>query len=207
MRLLEETIRWCDETDAGLGSARPGLSARNPHGGSALMPGAASADRGRVSEGHDRPCDPGGSPGIIPPTSYTDERRRLGDVIVELGFADRDAVEAAVARRARPRPLDRRGAGRERRPELRPARPGARRAQRPRLRRPERLRGRQGRGEPAERRRGAAVPGDPGRLHRLGHDPRRHLQPRQRARARRHRDDHRLQGAARGRLAGGHRGA
>jgi type IV pilus assembly protein PilB len=33
--------------------------------------------------------------GITPPTSYTDERRRLGDVIVELGFADRQAVEAA----------------------------------------------------------------------------------------------------------------
>ena len=37
------------------------------------------------------------APGITPPTSYTDERRRLGDVVVELGFADREAVEAAVA--------------------------------------------------------------------------------------------------------------
>ncbi len=35
--------------------------------------------------------------GITPPTSYTDERRRLGDVVVELGFADRDVVEAAEA--------------------------------------------------------------------------------------------------------------
>ncbi len=34
-------------------------------------------------------------PGIVPPTSYTDERRRLGDVIVALGFADRDTVEQA----------------------------------------------------------------------------------------------------------------
>jgi type IV pilus assembly protein PilB len=35
--------------------------------------------------------------GLTSPTSYTDERRRLGDVVVELGFADRDVVEAAVA--------------------------------------------------------------------------------------------------------------
>jgi type IV pilus assembly protein PilB len=34
-------------------------------------------------------------PGVTPPTSYTDERRRLGDVVVELGFLDRQAVEAA----------------------------------------------------------------------------------------------------------------
>jgi type IV pilus assembly protein PilB len=35
--------------------------------------------------------------GITPPTSHSDERRRLGDVVVELGFAEREAVEAAVA--------------------------------------------------------------------------------------------------------------
>jgi type IV pilus assembly protein PilB len=34
--------------------------------------------------------------GVVSPTSYADERKRLGDVIVELGFADRDVVETAV---------------------------------------------------------------------------------------------------------------
>ena len=34
-------------------------------------------------------------PGLVPPTTYTDERRRLGDVIVALGFADRETVEQA----------------------------------------------------------------------------------------------------------------
>jgi type IV pilus assembly protein PilB len=42
--------------------------------------------------------------GITPPTSQ--ERRRLGDVVVELGFAGRDAVEEIVARaRERHRPV------------------------------------------------------------------------------------------------------
>ncbi len=37
------------------------------------------------------------APGIVAPSNSADERRRLGDVIVELGFADRDAVEVAAA--------------------------------------------------------------------------------------------------------------
>jgi type IV pilus assembly protein PilB len=36
------------------------------------------------------------APGITSPTGAIDERRRLGDVIVDLGFADRELVEAAV---------------------------------------------------------------------------------------------------------------
>jgi type IV pilus assembly protein PilB len=38
------------------------------------------------------------APGITVPTPRNGGRRRLGDVIVELGFADRETVEAAVAR-------------------------------------------------------------------------------------------------------------
>jgi type IV pilus assembly protein PilB len=37
------------------------------------------------------------APGITPPVPRDSGRRRLGDVIVELGFADREAVEAAGA--------------------------------------------------------------------------------------------------------------
>ena len=50
-----------------------------------------------MSDGTSAPLATPESTGIVPPTSYTDERRRLGDVVVELGFADRDVVEAAVA--------------------------------------------------------------------------------------------------------------
>jgi type IV pilus assembly protein PilB len=34
--------------------------------------------------------------GLVPPSGRTDGQRRLGDVIVDLGFADREAVEAAI---------------------------------------------------------------------------------------------------------------
>ena len=44
----------------------------------------------------------GSVPGLTPPSRSTGARRRLGDVVVELGFADRNAVEAvAVARQLR----------------------------------------------------------------------------------------------------------
>jgi type IV pilus assembly protein PilB len=36
------------------------------------------------------------APGLVPPSGRTDAQRRLGDVVVELGFADRKAVEAAL---------------------------------------------------------------------------------------------------------------
>jgi type IV pilus assembly protein PilB len=49
-----------------------------------------------VSEGTSAPAAGNGVIGITPPGSYTDERRRLGDVVVELGFADRQLVEAAA---------------------------------------------------------------------------------------------------------------
>jgi len=50
-----------------------------------------------VSDGTSAPLASAESSGITAPTSYTDERRRLGDVVVELGFAERDVVETAVA--------------------------------------------------------------------------------------------------------------
>ena len=37
-------------------------------------------------------------PGLIPPTGQSDPRRRLGDVAVELGLADRELVEQAMAK-------------------------------------------------------------------------------------------------------------
>jgi type IV pilus assembly protein PilB len=40
------------------------------------------------------------APGITPPTRPTGDRRRIGDVLVDLGFAERDLVEAAVQQAA-----------------------------------------------------------------------------------------------------------
>ncbi len=50
-----------------------------------------------MSEGTSAPATGNWVIGITPPSSHTDDRRRLGDVVVELGFADREVVEAAVA--------------------------------------------------------------------------------------------------------------
>jgi len=50
-----------------------------------------------VSDGTSAPPASPESSGITTPTSYRDEQRRLGDVVVELGFAERDVVENAVA--------------------------------------------------------------------------------------------------------------
>ena len=41
-----------------------------------------------------------GLPGITPPSGRNDPRRRLGDVIIELGFADRELVEEVMSREA-----------------------------------------------------------------------------------------------------------
>jgi len=49
-----------------------------------------------VSDGTSAPPASPESSGITTPTSYRDEQRRLGDVVVELGFAERDVVENAV---------------------------------------------------------------------------------------------------------------
>ena len=35
-------------------------------------------------------------PGLIPPTKRTGVKRRIGDVIVQLGFAERELVEQVV---------------------------------------------------------------------------------------------------------------
>ena len=50
-----------------------------------------------MSDGTSAPPASPESSGITTPTSYRDEQRRLGDVVVELGFAERDVVENAVA--------------------------------------------------------------------------------------------------------------
>ena len=43
------------------------------------------------------PAGNGSAPGLTPPSRSTGARRRLGDVVVELGFADRNTVEAVAA--------------------------------------------------------------------------------------------------------------
>ena len=144
-------------------------------------------------------------PGLTPPTKRTGVKRRIGDVIVQLGFAERELVERVVADGHRDGvPLGQAliEAGIV---ELRAARPGARRAQRARLRRPERLRRRQGRHEHDRRRQGAPIPDDPDRLPRRAHAARGDRGSREPAGARRHHDGHRLRGAPRGGLARGHR--
>ena len=40
-------------------------------------------------------------PGLIPPSERTGAKRRIGDVIVQLGYTDRNVVEASVEPRAR----------------------------------------------------------------------------------------------------------
>jgi type IV pilus assembly protein PilB len=44
-------------------------------------------------------------PGLVPPTQRTGAKRRIGDVIVMLGFAERERVEAVVAKGQRGVPL------------------------------------------------------------------------------------------------------
>jgi type IV pilus assembly protein PilB len=56
----------------------------------------ADADKGRVS-GTPAPAATEAVPGLAPPSQRTGVQRRLGDVIVDLGFADREAVESALA--------------------------------------------------------------------------------------------------------------
>jgi type IV pilus assembly protein PilB len=44
------------------------------------------------------PADAFSVPGLIPPSERTGAKRRIGDVIVQLGFTDREVVEASVDR-------------------------------------------------------------------------------------------------------------
>jgi len=44
------------------------------------------------------PADAPSVPGLIPPSSRTGAKRRIGDVIVQLGFTDRETVEGSVDR-------------------------------------------------------------------------------------------------------------
>ena len=110
----------------------------------------------------DSPAAPAGAfpvPGLRPPTERTGAKRRIGDVIVQLGFAERELVEKARSdeRAGSGMPLGQAliDAGDRR---LEPARPGARRAQRARLRRPQRVRGRPRRRPPARPGQGAPLP-------------------------------------------------
>ena len=106
------------------------------------------------------PAEAPSVPGLIPPTERTGAKRRIGDVIVQLGFTDREVGGGLGRQRARARTAAGAGADRRRRGQLEPARPGARRAQRTGLRRPERVRGRPRRGSPGGpgARRAAAAP-------------------------------------------------
>ena len=42
------------------------------------------------------PADAPSVPGLIPPSERTGAKRRIGDVIVQLGYTDREVVEASV---------------------------------------------------------------------------------------------------------------
>ena len=98
-------------------------------------------------------------------------------------------------------------AGRAGGDQPRPALARDRRALRPRPRRPDRVPGRHGRGQPAHGRRRAALPGHSRRLRGRRDPAGRDGRPGQRARARRHPDDHRPELPGRGRRRGRHRGA
>ena len=131
----------------------------------------------------------------------------LTDVIVELGYATRERVdaviqEARIAGRSADELLVEQQADRRR-----PALARDRRALRARPRRPQRLPRRHGRGQPALGRGRAPLPGGPGRLRRLQDPARGDRRPRERARDRRHPHDHRPQLPGRGRRRRRHRGA
>ena len=142
---------------------------------------------------------PTGIPGLTPPLGRGNSAMFLTDVIVELGYATRERVdeviqEARIAGRSPDELLVEQQADRRR-----PALARGRRALRPRPRRPQRLPRRHGRGQPALGRRGAPLPGGAGRLRRPEDAAGRDRRPGERARDRRHPDDHRPQLQGRGR--------
>ena len=51
-----------------------------------------------MSDVQTAPADAPSVPGLIPPSERTGAKRRIGDVIVQLGFTDREVVEASVDR-------------------------------------------------------------------------------------------------------------
>ena len=134
-------------------------------------------------------------------------RRMIGEVVVDLGFADRETVEEAVEVAARAGPPDGRGAGRARGAAPRPAGARGGRAIRAGLHRPVGVRPGHGRGPPDRRRRRQALPGRAGGLHRRRDAAAGDGRPHERADDRRRRDDHRAAGARRGRLGRGPRPA
>jgi type IV pilus assembly protein PilB len=67
------------------------------HGRPGFHLGPPAADRSQVSDGTTAPAKVQRASGITPPTRRNDAGRRLGDVIVELGLAEREQVEAASA--------------------------------------------------------------------------------------------------------------
>ena len=142
--------------------------------------------------------------GLIAPSRRGRSKNMIGDIIVELGFASREAVDEAVALSRLARPHHRADAHRVRSRAPASARPGARRAFRRRLHRPVQLRCRHGRGL-AHRQRGVpALPGRPRRLPLQRRTRRRDRRPDQRADHRRGHDDHRAADPPRGGRRRGH---
>src|SRR5688500_4737086 len=60
---------------------------------------------GAMSETAAAPAEPFVVPGLTPPTQRSGAKRRIGDVIVTLGFAEREKVETVVAQGQRGVPL------------------------------------------------------------------------------------------------------
>ena len=94
----------------------------------------------------------------------------ITDVIVDLGFATREQVDQAIEQSRTAGRAARGGAARAGRRSTPSSSPGRRRALRARLRRPRRLPGGHGRGQPDLGQVGAPPPGGAGRLRRRG-DP------------------------------------
>ena len=154
------------------------------------------------------PAAPAGAfpvPGLRPPTQRTGAKRRIGDVIVQLGFAERELVEKAVDEgRANGVPLGQSliDAGIVDSNQLAQALAERNGLDYVDLNSFEVDQGAANLIDAAKARRYQTIP-----ISFLGEQTRarRDRRPGQRARARRHRDGHRLRGAPRGRLAGGHR--
>ena len=148
------------------------------------------------------------------PKRATASRRRRGaaapaacsrDVIVDLGFVEREAMDEAVEMAHSAGSAAERVLVSHRRDHRGRARARGRRALRPRPPRPAGLPRRPRRGQARHAGRDQALPGGAGLVRRRPHAARRDVRPGQRARGRRHRGDDGLRGAPGRRVADRHR--
>ena len=146
-------------------------------------------------------------PGLTEPTRRGRSSRFIGDIVVDLGYANARVGRGRDRGVARQRATHRRGARRARRPDARSALARGRRALRRRPDRPRRLQGRHVRRQPAALELGQALRRGAGEDARRPHAAGRDDRSGQRPRRRRHLADERLRGASRRRARAGHRRA